>query len=62
MKPYLYFDGLKELVREIKGDERVHTGIRPGRASDSARTLPGRFRPRGRESRAGDPKNSYLGW
>ncbi len=29
MKPYLYFEGLCELVKEIKGDETVHVGIRP---------------------------------
>lgn len=29
MKPYLYFDGLLELVKEIKGTEVIHIGIRP---------------------------------
>ncbi|MFH1049241.1 MAG: hypothetical protein V1732_06295 [Patescibacteria group bacterium] len=29
MKPYLYFEGLKKLVKDIKGDEIVHLGIRP---------------------------------
>ena len=29
MKPYLYFDGLKQLTKEINGNEVVHIGIRP---------------------------------
>lgn len=29
MKPYLYFDGLKQLVNDISGTETVHIGIRP---------------------------------
>lgn len=29
MKPYLYLDGLKKLVKKLKGNEVVHIGIRP---------------------------------
>ncbi len=29
MKPYLYLSGLKKLAQELKGNERVHFGIRP---------------------------------
>ena len=29
MKPYLFFDGLLELVQDIKGTEVIHLGIRP---------------------------------
>jgi len=29
MKPYLYYQGLKKIVRESRGDETVHVGIRP---------------------------------
>ena len=29
MRPYLYLRGLKKLVRESRGDETVHVGIRP---------------------------------
>ncbi len=29
MKPYLYFRGLKKLVKDINGDETIHLGIRP---------------------------------
>ena len=29
MKPYLYRNGLKEIVQKIQGDERIHIGIRP---------------------------------
>ncbi len=29
MKPYLYLNGLKQLVKDINGDETIHIGIRP---------------------------------
>ncbi len=29
MKPYLYFNGLKKIVKEIAGNEVIHIGIRP---------------------------------
>jgi|GEM_PF-768339 len=29
MKPYLYFGGLRNLAKDIRGDETIHLGIRP---------------------------------
>lgn len=29
MKPYPYLNGLRELVEEISGTEKIHAGIRP---------------------------------
>ena len=29
MKPYLYLPGLKKLVKKLRGNEKVHFGIRP---------------------------------
>jgi hypothetical protein len=28
-KPFLYLDGLEEIVKELNGQEKIHIGIRP---------------------------------